>query len=242
VAVEKGEHGQAAPVVVGGLRDAQLHENAAHVLLDRALRDPQLVGDAGIRPALGHESQHFSFPRREVLQGVVDTAGGEQFLDESRIDDRGALEDPVERGEEVLHVADPVLEQVAGAPSAREQLRGLLHLDVRGQHQDGRLRQFPTDHPRRLEPLAGPRGWHPDVHDGQVGSAAADQREELGRVTGPTDDVEARTDQKAGQALAQQHVVVGHHDPATLFRHGDEYRGRPRLCPAGRRRPDTSHR
>jgi hypothetical protein len=64
---------------------------------------------------------------------------------------------------------------------------------------------------------------------------AADQREELGRVTGPTDDVEARTDQKTGQAFTQQHVVVGHHDPAAVFRHGDEYRRRPRLCPASRR-------
>jgi hypothetical protein len=40
MAVEKGEYGQHAPVVVGGLGDAQLHENAAHVLLDRALGDP----------------------------------------------------------------------------------------------------------------------------------------------------------------------------------------------------------
>jgi hypothetical protein len=55
---------------------------------------------------------------------------------------------------------------------------------------------------------------------------AADQGEELRRVTGPTDDVEAGTDQKTGQAFAQQHVVVRHYDSATVFRHGDEYRRR----------------
>ena len=54
----------------------------------------------------------------------------------------------------------------------------------------------------------------------------ADQREELGGVAGLPDDVEARADQQAGQAFAEQHVVVGHHHPAAVFRHSHEYRCR----------------
>ena len=39
-------------------RQAELGEDAADVLLDRALADDQLGGDAGVGPALGHQPQH----------------------------------------------------------------------------------------------------------------------------------------------------------------------------------------
>ena len=39
------------------------------MLLDRALGDPQPVGDARVRAALRHEREHLAFPLRDLLQG-----------------------------------------------------------------------------------------------------------------------------------------------------------------------------
>jgi hypothetical protein len=45
VQVEDGDHGQDAPVVVGGLGQVELGADRANVLLDAALGDPEPPGD-----------------------------------------------------------------------------------------------------------------------------------------------------------------------------------------------------
>ena len=49
-------------MIVGRFRNVELHEDAADVLLDRSFRDEELVRDAGIRPAFGHEREHIALP------------------------------------------------------------------------------------------------------------------------------------------------------------------------------------
>ena len=57
VAPASASHPKHAAVVVRGLGQAQLHEDAAHVLLDRSLGHPELAPDARVRATLGHERQ-----------------------------------------------------------------------------------------------------------------------------------------------------------------------------------------
>ena len=49
------------------------------------------------------------------MQRVVDPADGEQLLHEGGVDHRGAVDDPIDVGEEVVDVADAILEQVSAA-------------------------------------------------------------------------------------------------------------------------------
>ena len=45
------------------------------------------------------------------------------------------------------------------------------------------------------------------------GCARAGQREQFGAVPGLADDLESRPFEQAGQALAEQDIVIGQHDP-----------------------------
>src|SRR5438876_391889 len=55
-----GENRQHAPVILGRGRQAELGEDARHVLLDRTQRDHHSLGDRLIRAALGHQLQHLA--------------------------------------------------------------------------------------------------------------------------------------------------------------------------------------
>jgi hypothetical protein len=71
----------------------------------------------------------------------------------------------------------------------------------------------------------------------------AGERQQLGRLPGPPDNFEPGAGQQPDQALAQQHVVVGHHDPSAALRHGSNYRREGPLCPAFlRTRPKARRR
>ena len=52
------------PVVIAGLRQIQLGQDAAHVFLDRALGDPYPAPDTRVRQPLGHQGQHLAFRGR----------------------------------------------------------------------------------------------------------------------------------------------------------------------------------
>ena len=68
-------------MIFGGLLQIQLGKNAAHMLLDGPLGDPQLPSYAGIGAALGHEREHLSLTRAEHRQRVVTVAGSDQLGD-----------------------------------------------------------------------------------------------------------------------------------------------------------------
>jgi hypothetical protein len=59
--LQERDHREDPAVVVAGVRQLELGEDAAHVLLDGALGDPQAAGDAGDRDnrlaSLGEELQ-----------------------------------------------------------------------------------------------------------------------------------------------------------------------------------------
>jgi hypothetical protein len=70
-----------------------------------------------------------------------------------------------------------------------------------------------ADHPGRVEALGGVGRRHPNVGHNEVRIHGPNHLEQLGPVTGLTDDVQTRALQQARQAFAKQHVVVGDHHP-----------------------------
>ena len=89
----------------------------------------------------------------------------------------------------------------------------MLDLNISGQHQDGGIRQFLTDHPGRLQPLSRVRWRHPDVGHYQVGPGLAGQRKQLCAVTRLPHHLIAGVVEQTGQALAEQDIVLGQHHP-----------------------------
>jgi hypothetical protein len=66
--IQEGDHRQDTTVIVAGLRQTQLGQNAAHVLLHRPLSDPQPTANTGIGTPLGHQRQHLPLPSAEHRQ------------------------------------------------------------------------------------------------------------------------------------------------------------------------------
>jgi hypothetical protein len=58
------EHREDAVVILGGGREAQLPEDARHVLLDGAFGDDEPLGDARVRASLGHQLEDLALARR----------------------------------------------------------------------------------------------------------------------------------------------------------------------------------
>jgi hypothetical protein len=79
---------------------------AGDVLLHDPSRDDQRARDGGVRAALRHEREDFSFPWRERGQGVRATAGPEKLADYFRVEYGAPLRDPGDRVDEVADVGD----------------------------------------------------------------------------------------------------------------------------------------
>src|SRR4051812_34377987 len=93
--VEEGDHRQHPAVIVAGLREAQLDEDAAHVLLYGGLSDPQPAGNTGVGPSFRHQRQHVPFPRAEHTPRIVTTTSRAQFLHQRRVPDRSPIRHPL---------------------------------------------------------------------------------------------------------------------------------------------------
>ena len=100
------------------------------MLADSGLRDDELPGDRGIGVSLGHQCEDLAFARRQLGQRVTATA--HELADDLRVDDRPAGGDPAQRVDELLDVADAVLEQVADVPAVPGDL--LIPASVAGGH------------------------------------------------------------------------------------------------------------
>ena len=181
----------------------------------------------------------------EHVERIVRPAGRDELLHQRRVDDGAAAAERSQRLQELVDVGDPALEQVAAALPAGQQVHRMLHLDVGRQHQDRDLGKLGPDDPGRVEALGRVVGRHPDVHDHQVGMLLPDRGEELGGVAGLGHHVEAGAIEQAGQALAEQDIIVRERYLGAAAAHSAHYRPVPggRAIAARRRaaavRPDT---
>ncbi len=93
-----------------------------------------------------------------------------------------------------------------------EQLERVALLDVLGEDEHRRVGVALADLLGRAQPFVGVRRRHLDVHDRDVGAVRADlQQQVVGRAALP-DDLEPLVGKQAGDALAQEHRVVGEGD------------------------------
>jgi hypothetical protein len=160
------------------LWQAQLSEDAVHVLLDRPLRHPDLTGDARVGTPLGHQREDLALPRREVVERIVRATRGNELLDDRRIDDRSPPKDAPERVHELVDVRDAALQEIAAPLAAPDQVHRVLDLHVRGENENCNRGVLGTDHACGVEALGRVGRRHPDVHDHEVRPVLADEREE----------------------------------------------------------------
>jgi hypothetical protein len=123
------------------------------VLLHGSLGDEQRGGDAGVRPALGHEPEDVVLAGGQGGQRVLAPSPGEELGDDLGVQ-RGAAGGHALHGlEEVAHVGHPVLEQVAHplGPSG-QQLGGVVLLHVLAEHDHRDVRVLLAHHQGRATP------------------------------------------------------------------------------------------
>ena len=196
-------------MVIVGLWHSQLDQDAAHVLFNGALGDPELPGDARIGPALGHEREYLTLPWGQSVKRIVAVPGGDEFLHEAGVDDNAAARYPSQSVDELLYVGDAALEEVADALAAGEELHRVLDLNVRRQHEDGGLRELCANNARRRKALCRVVWRHPDIDDYQVGFALAHQLDKVGGIACLADDMEAGLLEQARDPLTEEDVIVG---------------------------------
>ena len=201
-------------MVVLGLRKPQLAEDAVHVLRDGPVRHPQATCDTGVRSALGHQRQDLSLTRSQLLEWVVDPTRSNEGLDKRRIDGGATPRDPLEGFEKLAHVRNAALQEVAASVTTRQELRGVLHLDVGREDEDPNIWKLLPDRAGGLETLRRVRRWHPNIHEHQVGCLLADEVQQAPSISGLPHDLEARALEQAHEPFSEEHVVVRHDDPS----------------------------
>src|SRR3954454_8765812 len=88
VSVEEPDRGEHTAVIVIALGQRELHHDAVHVSLDRALYDPESSCDAGVRASLRHQSEHLALARRQLFERITHFARHDELLNEQWLNDR----------------------------------------------------------------------------------------------------------------------------------------------------------
>src|SRR3954452_14023005 len=83
--VREREHGEHAAMVLLDSGQAQLLEDARAVLLHLALADAEALGDAPVRPAVGHQLEHLALASGQLVERPFAAALAEQLADDRRI-------------------------------------------------------------------------------------------------------------------------------------------------------------
>ncbi len=173
-------------------RQPELLEDARDVLLDRADGEHELLGDAGVRAALGHQPEHLELARRQPLERAACASPREELRDDLGIERRAAVRDAPDGVDEVGDVHHAVLQQVADAAVAvGEQLGRVGLLDVLRDDEDRRLGDAAPGLDGGPDALVAERRRQPDVDDRDVRLLRRDHAEERVAVLDRGDHVEA---------------------------------------------------
>ena len=137
----------------------------------------------------------------------------DELGDHLGVDHRPTGGDPLHRLDHLADVGDPVLEQVADpAGPVLQELDGVVWLDVLRHHQHPNRGVFGADVVGGVEALVRVGRGHADVNDDCVGRVGPDPRDELLAVADLGGHADPGGLEHSGQALAEQHRVVGDHD------------------------------
>jgi hypothetical protein len=149
---------------------------------------------------------------------VVAAAGAEQLGDDFRVQSGAPGGHPVQRLDELLHVGDPVLEQVPDTRGAAtgcraEQVGRVPGLDVLGEHQHPGRGVVAADGDRGAQSLVGVARWHPHIHYGGVWLVFANSGQQILRVANGGGHLVATVGQDFDQARAHYGRIFGDHYP-----------------------------
>ena len=129
------------------------------------------------------------------------------------VDDRLAVRQPPERVDEDRGIADPFLEQVAGALGILlEESHREARLEVLGEHEHADLGVELTDALCGDDALVRVRRRHADVDDRAVGLLRCDRTHQAVDVSGLTHHLHPRRGEHASDSLAGEHHVIGDDD------------------------------
>src|SRR5213076_1352122 len=99
-----------AAVVALRLRQSQLPEDAADVLLDRAAADEERRADGRIRAPLGHQREHVALALGQLLERA---AACDELTHDLRVERRPARRHSPHGLDEIAYVRHALLEQIA---------------------------------------------------------------------------------------------------------------------------------
>ena len=207
-----GEDRHHAPVRHVLVDQPQLLEHRADVLLHGPLAHEQGRGDGGVVATGRHRLEDLALPVGEAgKRPVAGALARHQRLHDLRVEHRATAAHLAQRPDQLVDVADPLLEQVAQAGHAvDQQLEGVVLLDVLRQHHHPDPGMLRADALGRLDAFVGVRRGHPDV--GQHGVRRGllhrlDQRRRVGRHRHHLDLLDLG--QERGKPFTDQEVVIG---------------------------------
>ncbi len=137
-------------MILGRRGEVELEEDARDVLLDRAWRDEEPVGDRLVRAALGHELEHLALARRQERERVVPAASAEELGDDGGVERGAPLRDAPHGRRELVDVRHPILQQVSETLGRlREEVHRVGGLHVLREDEHARFRSGVAESPPR---------------------------------------------------------------------------------------------
>ena len=157
--------------------EAQLHQHAAHVRLDRILLDDQVAGDLHVRQTARYQPEHVDLARGQRRQRRRDTVGscglrrqrepGDEPPGDDRVDERVPGRHAAHRDDQLL--GRGVLEQEPADPRAKRLVDVLVGVE-RGQDLHPGRRRVGDDLASGPQPV---EDGHPDVEQDDRGRVPA---------------------------------------------------------------------
>ena len=176
------------------------------MLLHGTVADDELLGDARVGAAFGHQPQHLALAWCEHRKWFAPLTADEQLGDDLGIQRGASVRNAAARTHELRDIGNPLLEEVADANrAAAEQLRCEALLDVLRKDEHRCSRPYGPQFDGRPKPLVGERRRHADVDDDEVGFGRLHGGEELARVRKGGHDLRVVFGQQAGDPFAEQH-------------------------------------
>jgi hypothetical protein len=141
--------------------------------------------------------------------------GRDERLDDLRVEDRAALRYLVQRPDDLVEVADTLLQQVSESGGAvLQQFVGVLLLRVLRQNDDADVRMLLANSFRGVDPL-GRVGWgHPDVGENGLRAGLLDLREQLVKRRGRSDQIDGTRVLEERRGPLPHEVVILREDHA----------------------------
>src|ERR1700730_2432422 len=175
---EEGEHGTDAVIVVVGLIEPQLGEDARDVGFDGPGAQAELLCYPEVGASLRHAPEHSTLPIVKHIDLAWLPVTVQQAPDNGWVYYRLTGSDPGQAVHEGGGVCDIVFQQVADARAdGLQELAGIPGLSVGRQHENAGPRMNAAQLGRCLDAFVGEGGGHADVEDDDVWRARRDGRQ-----------------------------------------------------------------